>query len=266
MYRTTVVNLTPDASHAQPDGGPRYLAELSRREVGVLLEKFREIDESENAKADPEIVLETRRQKHIVRTAQGRLHLYDARDPLSPAHVLTVEEVLSEIDGSALAARTRAPFPLPEATPATPVTSVPVSRPPSAAALRPPQRITLGLVALASAGYLIFGLFFGDADSPADGFIPVTDELAGGRFRAELSGVYMTGPRPGDHGIALTTDGNLKLFQNNAQGAPSLIRDTYRIGHVGTQLSARGTETKVTLRFEGSTRLTSGGETYLRLP
>ncbi len=266
MFRTTLVNLAPDGSHAQPETGPRYLGELSRQAVGVLLDRFCTLDEAENAKADPEILVETRRLKHVVRTAQGRLHLYDARDPLAPAHVLTVEEVLAEIDGSALAMRTRSPFTPPAEDLIAPVEVAPVSRTPSAEVLRPSNRVALATVALSSASYLIFCLFFADAGQSVDGFVPVADEPTSESFRTELSGVYMTGPQPGDHGIALTADGNLKLFQNNAQGAPSLIRDTYRIGHVGSQISARGTETKVTLRFDGKTRLTSGGETYHRLP
>ena len=76
----------------------------------------------------------------------------------------------------------------------------------------------------------------------------------------------MTGTNPGAHGVALAADGKLKLFQNNDEGAPSLIRDTYRVGKLGTQIAVRGTSSKVTLRFASAGLLTTGGETYRRVP
>ncbi len=264
MFRTTLVNLSTDATQASPDFGPRSLGTQSRDEVRALLEQFRLLNAADNAKADPEIILETRRQKHLVRTGQNRLHLYDPRDALAPALVLSVDEIIAELDGTAAAARTRAPFVAPAA--AVDEGTTPVRLPPPRTALRSSHRLALGLMAACSAGYLVFALGFADPDSPADEFQLLADEPSSERARTELSGVYMTGPNPGAHGVALASDGNIKLFQNNDDGAPSLIRDTYRVGKLGTQLAVRGTSTNVTLRFEGTALLTTGGETYHRLP
>ena len=264
MFRTTLVNLSADATQASPDFGPRSLGTKSRDEVRALLEQFRALDAVANAKADPEILLETRREKHLVRTGQNRLYLYDPRDALAPALVLSVDEIIAELDGTAAAARTRAPFVPPAAVVDEGYT--PVRLPPPRTTLRPPHRLALGLIAACSAGYLVFALGFSGAESPADEFQLLADEPSSERARAELSGVYMTGTNSGARGVALAADGNLKLFQNNDDGAPSLIRDTYRVGKLGTQFAVRGTSTKVTLRFENAAQLTTGGETYHRLP
>jgi hypothetical protein len=264
MFRTTLVNLSPDATQASPDFGPRSLGTQSRDEVRALLEQFRTLDAVANAKADPEILLETRREKHLIRTGQNRLYLYDPRDALAPALVLSVDEIIAELDGTAAAARTRAPF-VAAAAPAD-EGPTPVRLPPPRTTLRSFHRLALGLIAVCSASYLVFALSFTDADSPPDEFQLLADEASSERARTELSGVYMTGTNPGAHGVALAADGKLKLFQNNDEGAPSLIRDTYRVGKLGTQIAVRGTSTKVTLRFESAGLLTTGGETYRRVP
>ena len=264
MFRTTLVNLAPDAAVTKPEAGPSYLGELSHETMGKLLETFRTLDEAEVAKAEPEIIIETRRQKHIVRTSQGRLHLYDARDPLAPAHTLNVSQLLAEIDGSAHAARSLPPFQYADKTPPLPAVAAKTTRA-AAGLLRPWQRIALGAVSLGLAVYVGSALLASRAISTDDGFEAVTDTRAGEGFRNQVAGVYMTGQQPGDHGIALTADGHLKLFQLNAQGTPSLLRDTYRIGHLGGQLAALGTETKVILRFKDPGQLTNGGEKYRRI-
>lgn len=111
MLNVTLVRLAPDARSADIAFGQAGVVELSTEEFTERLEAFRELDPLQNAHADPEIRVQSGGQKYVVRTGQGMLFLYNVRDHTQPAQVLTTAEVLAELDGSANAARTAAPFP-----------------------------------------------------------------------------------------------------------------------------------------------------------
>ena len=82
----------------------------------------------------------------------------------------------------------------------------------------------------------------------------------------ELAGVFMTGPQPGDKGIAVNADGNLRIFMVNAKSAPSSVQDAYRVGRIDGQLAlAHSQPGGPILVATGNTSLSYCGETYTRL-
>lgn len=110
MIRITISNLARDAGSASADLGRRSLGELSNDATSAFLERFRTLDPVENLAAEPEIVLETRLKKFVVRTIQPRLYLYNLHQIDEPALKLSAEQIIVEVDGTAAAARTRGPF------------------------------------------------------------------------------------------------------------------------------------------------------------
>jgi hypothetical protein len=265
MFRTTLVNLSPDAACTDTASGRNYLGELFDHEVIALLTNFQALDSIQNIECDPEIILEMRRSKHVVRTGQSRLYLYDGRDLLAPALVLTPEEIIAEIDGSAAASRTRAPFPLPPVDSPTDENLFQPSLPPPTSPLRGIHRATLATVALGLAGYLAYPAMSAES-VPSTGQPEIlTDVQQVEAERTRWAGVYMAGTQPGQHGISLAADGTMKLFELNAQGAPHLLQDTFRPSLIDGKLCAMGRQTNEPIYFVGPGTLRFGGETFLKI-
>lgn len=264
MLRTTLVNCDPDAALVSSDLGKRCLGDLEPFAVVILLEKFAAIDPVLNAVVDPEVVIETTRHKFIVRTGQGRLFLYDLRNALEPAIVLTPEEVVAELDGSAARARSRVRIIRPVETREEPEPVAPQSLP--LAGLRPPHRLALLSTALCLTIYLVNPHLTAEAAAPLPEFMPAASGKPTEVLCAEIAGVYLTGSTPGHHGIALRPDGTMKLFQINASGTPSSFNDTYRVGDIGGQVCVLGAAPNRLIRRIAKDSLSYGGETYQRLP
>ena len=268
MIRCTLHNLENCATRTSDAPRTYHAGALPPDTVITLLDQFSRLDALENAKSEPEIVLETRRFKFVVRTGQGRLHLYDPRNPLEPAVVLTAAEVVAELDGTADAARSaslsRPPIPIAE-PPEAEIMYVP--KPPAAlAVLRLWHRLAFASVAFVCLAYLGYPLVNADrAPTSNVGMEPITDEAEITRHRGELAGVYMAGSQPGDHGIALSADGNLLLFQLNSNSPPSRLQDTFRFGQVGHTLCVLGSQPETVIQVSGKLRLTFAGESYERL-
>ena len=264
MLRTTLVNCDPDAALASADLGKRCLGNLEPFAVVILLEKFAAIDPVLNAVVDPEVVIETARRKYIVRTGQGRLFLYDLRNALEPAIVLTPEEVVAELDGSAERARSRVRIFRPIAAKAEPESVAPQPEP--LAGLRPPHRLSLLCTALCLTIYLVNPHLTAEAAAPLPEFVPAASGKPTEVLCGEIAGVYLTGATPGHHGIALRPDGTMKLFQINPSGNPSHFNDTYRVGHIAGKVCVLGAAPNRLIRQITKGSLSYGGETYQRLP
>ncbi len=264
MFRTTVVNFDPNTAQASPDFGSQEVGELTADELRELLEIFRGLDPIQNVEADPEVHIEARRYKYVVRTGQNRLMLSDPRKVLEPALVLGAEAIIAELDGSAAAARTRAPFVIPPTVPTEPVLhSTAVATVP---ALRVAHRIALALAACLLAGYLAYPTLSAETAAPPPYFTPFNDAKQEDAQRETISGVYMTGAQAGQTGIALTADGSLRLFQINTQGTPSLIQDSYRLGRIGNVVYILSNQPGGPIRVNEGNTLTFCGEIYTRLP
>jgi hypothetical protein len=264
MFRTTAVNFDPNTAQANAEFGAQEVGELSSAELRELLETFRGIDPIQNVEADPEVHIEARRARYVVRTGQNRLLFSDPRKMLEPALVLSPEAIIAELDGSAAAARTRGPFVLPPPVPTEPVLQK--ASVPTVSALRLPHRIACAVAAVLLAGYIAYPTLSAETVPPPPHFTPFTDAAQEEAQRALVAGVYMTGPQPGQYGIALGADGSLRLFQVNAQVSPSLIQDSYRLGRIGTTLYVLSGQPGGPIRVNEGNTLTFCGEIYQRIP
>jgi len=268
MFHVTVVNLSRTARTPIEGGGPTDLGNLSASELIALLEGFIEIDPVENMKAEPEVRVQNRRNRFIVRTGQRKLFLQDARNLAEPAYVLTASEIIAELDGSAEAKRTAAPFPAARQAeePATSGdTGSGIALPP-----RPPERepafpwIPLLLVLLLG-GYIGYTPWTGRTGGAAPALAPLTtaERLA---EDAALTGVYLTGPEPGQHGLVILGDGKLKLFRVNAQAAPGVVYGTYQIGRLDGKLCLATDQPGRLIKVIDRQSLEYSGESYQRIP
>jgi hypothetical protein len=244
------MTVTPTADIGLHDCGT-----MTAEELQELLMRFCQVDSAENARADPEIRVEIKGARHIFQTGTGKLHLYDARDRMAPAHVLTPEAAIAELS------RPPPPkAPRPEASGAIPdaVVYVPPPLP------RPSRRVPILLVTLA---LLLGGLAAVWITAPKSESVVATAvadaELTDAR-RAVI-GVYMTSGAPRRHGIAIADDGNVKLFRDNPVAAPSVVRDTCLPAQQGTQRVLLVERLGTVIEVVDNNTLRYGGDTFRRL-
>ena len=259
MYNVILVNLAPDARSFAA------LSHLERRDVGpedllVLLRNFCDVDPIENTTADAEIRVQVRRESYLLRTEQKKLILYDALRRDLPAQIFTVEEVMAELDGTATATRTQS---IREARAEAEPVVVP-ERAPSAA----PSK--LRLIALAATAVILLAAIitlagpFG-ADGHPPGFVRVEPAERAG-LEAKLTGVYLTGNEPGQHGIVVTGPGELKLFELGTVEAPRVVYVSYQLGRVDAKLCLATDQPGGLIEVLADGNLAYGGESYQRIP
>ena len=265
MFRVTLRHLDRTATHASADYGECELGLVAPEEFAALLETFRALDAIENNNTEPEILIEHRGARNIVRTAGRRLLLSNPRRPDEPALALSPEEIVAELDGSASAARraatlaftaTLAPFPVAEEEPAY----VPPPRPVEK------NSWAMVAVAVAMAAAVTFQLISAHEAAPAHAPAWLTAADGVEARQAALTGVFLTGPKPGEHGIVVGADGGLKIFQLNFATAPSVVNDTYRLGRVGEKLVLATTQPGGAITVADKNTLAYCGEIYRRLP
>ncbi len=268
MFQVTLHNLSRDARTPVEGAGRVDLGTLTAPALTEILAAFVAIDPVENVKADPEIRVQARRDRFVIRTGEKKLFLQDARNLSEPAYVLSVGEIIAELDGSAAARRTTPPIPfirntdfdrpadlIAESTPAVSVTTG-----------RAAPSTPWGLVILVSllAGYIVYSTWTNRGSPPP----PLTALTAAERMAEDgaLTGVYMTGSEPGHHGIIILGDGKLKLFQVNSLAAPSVVHGTYRLGRLDSVVCLRTDQPGGLIKVTGRESLTYCGETYAKIP
>ncbi|MES1194258.1 MAG: hypothetical protein ABUL65_00095, partial [Opitutus sp.] len=224
MYNVILVNLAPDARSFAA------MSHLERHDVGTedlvgLLRNFCEVDPVENTTADAEIRVLARRESYLLRTEQKKLILYDTRRRDIPAQILTVEEAMAELDGTASAQRIQAILEKrAEVAPAAGNEVLLERAPPAAPSM--PRMIALAAVAVGLLAAIIFlAAPFGHNNRPA-GFV-LADKAERAGLEARLIGVYMTGSEPGQHGIVVTGPRELKLFEMGTVEAPRVVYANY---------------------------------------
>ena len=121
-----------------------------------------------------------------------------------------------------------------------------------------------------TAGLLLGAIIWLAASSPADGapagFTAVeSGERAG--LETSLTGVYLTGSEPGQHGIVLGgTGGELKLFELGVVEAPRVIYVSYELGRVEAKLCLATNQPGGLIEVQANGNLLYGGEVYQRIP
>lgn len=263
VYHVILINLAPDARSFAA------LSHIERREVGteeleLLLRNFCEVDPMENTSADAEIRVQVRRESYLLRTEQKKLILYDVHRRDLPAQVFSVEEVMAELDGSASATRTKSIMEArAEAGPAAGALLVP--EPPPPAASRPLLLLALGATAVALLAAIVYLAGpYGDDGRPA-GFVRVvsTERV---ELEAKLTGVYLTGNEPGQHGIVVTGPGALKLFELGTVAAPRVVYVSYQPGRMDGKLYLATDQPGGLIEILADGNLAYGGEAYQRIP
>lgn len=240
---------------------------LSGDEMRALLATFQTLDSLQNLKADPEIRVQARRDRFVVRTGQNKFFLQDVRNMSEPAYVLTLDEVMAEFDGSAAAKRailSPSAEPLSGRIGGDTVPPMPVET--AALSVESPRRPwALLAVVLLLGGYIGYAEWSASrgGDEPAVVPLTKTERLA---EDAALTGVYTTGSEPGQHGIVILGDGKLKLFQNNAQAAPGVVYGSYQWGRVAAQLCLVTDQPGGLIKVVGREAVEFCGEIYKRVP
>ena len=261
MYNVTLVNLDADARSAAVVWEKIERPEVPDEELRRLLQNFCEVDAVENAAADPEIRVQVRQEKYLIRTGQGKLVLYDVLKRDLPARSLAVAEVMAELDGSAIAALTIPPMVPVEAglgVDLEPAAAAPTAR------SSPLRLIALAAVACALAGgHILLRPSSGAEAAPVALNRMDTAEAAG--VQATLAGVYMTGTQPGQHGIVLTATGELRLFELAAVDAPRVIHATGDLGRVGPTLCLATDQPAGLIMIPDPETMVYCGETYKRI-
>jgi hypothetical protein len=264
MYKVTLINLVADARSVTAEPSQIQRADVADGELRQLLENFCEIDAVENATADPEIRVQVRAESYLLRTGQKRLVLYDVQNRDLPGHSCTVAEAMTELDGSAAVQRLQATFAA-AVSARQAAAAAPSATPPPPARPRGPRLLALTGVTCGLAVALAVLRWPADGDEGLAPFRPVAPAESDG-IRAALAGVYLTGVQPGQHGLALTTAGDLKLFELRAVEAPRVVHAAYRLGRVGPALCLATDQPGGRIVQTSPDTLVYCGETYRRVP
>jgi hypothetical protein len=263
MYDVSLINLTADARSAADSLVNIERSGLTGEELKILLQSFSEVDAVENAVAAPEIRVKVRGESYLIRTGQKKLMLYDVLHRELPALVLTLEEALAELDGSASATRNAsAPRPPGAEFGESPAPPLPVH--PVETAHRP-RVITMAAVVFILFGAMIYLQRENGAVAAPASFHPVPpDESAA--LQSSLTGVYMTGNQPGHHGIVFINAREIKLFELSGATAPRVVYASGELGRVGSQLALATDQPGGLIEVSDHDTLVYCGEAYRRIP
>lgn len=264
MYNVTLIRLSSDAQLVDPEAEDGRMVYCSAVELSSLLEAFSQIDSVLNASYDPEIRINRGRDRYIIRTGQGRLMLYDGRDKLKPALVVTIAGILAELDGSGSAADHPPADSAPGVVSITHVTGPAAPRPRATSALsRRMQLVIMALLAIGLGGG-IAALRISRARMSPDPEVAPLPAAEQATTAQSVEGVYVTGSEPGSRGIVVGADGAIRIFQLNARTPPSMVTDTWRAGRRDNQLVLVLAELQTTVEIVSRDRISYCGETYRR--
>ena len=262
MYDVSLTNLAADAHAAAAAFGRIERPGLTEPEVKVLLGSFCAIDPVENAVTAPEIRIKVRSERYLISLGQKMLLLYDTAHREQPALVLTLEGIMAELNGSAQAARDAS-------TRRHEVTAreaaAPTSLPPPGGAARKLRLMTLGAAVLVLLG-AVTSLQFGSREARRPAAFHVLKPAEAAAVSLALTGVYLTGNQPGQHGIAFLTAGEFKLIELTALTAPHVVRASGQLGRVGSQLVLATDQPGGLVEISGHGTLVYCGEVYRRVP
>jgi len=265
MYTVTLIHLSEDARSAGADLERIVRPDMSHEGLLRTLENFCTIDPLENARTDPEIRVQVRQESYLLHTANRKLLLYDVHNRNLAGFPMTVPEAIAEIDGTAMTARYTTVLKSSLARPPAPAQEAPPPAAPPAGRLNLPRLIVLACTACALGGALVHLRLPSGTDGPPAAFHRVRSSEAAG-LQAALVGVYMTGTKPGEHGMVLTATGELRLFELRGAEPPRVVRATARLGRVGKTLCLATDQPGGLVEITDPGTFVYCGDAYRRIP
>lgn len=232
MFKVTTINLSPDTLSSVPGDVATDLGELSSEEFSALLERFRNLDPVQNNEANPHILVTARAGKFIVRTGQGKLHLYDARDTTVPYLELTPEKIVADLDEAPTA-------PIQPEVPSDGAAKQAVSTPSRGIAL------AILIAGLSLNGYTLYSVVYTESVEEKPAVTLLTDHAEIAKRQSDLAGTYATGDQPGDRAIVVTADGKVKFIEVGPRSNFGESADTYRPGRHESKLCLATAESGV---------------------
>jgi len=233
MFTVTAVNLSSDTTRADPTFGPVELGVLTPAEFTALLARFAHLDSVQNHEADPHLLVTAAAGRFQIRTGQGRLLVYNARDTTEPYSELTAAEIVAQLDRPL----TTPPFKFSASAPAAP--AAPQAAPHSAIAF------AILVAGLALNAYTLYSVFYTESVHTPPAVILLTEPAELAARSREVVGHYATGTQPGDRVITVTADGKVSFFELGARDGFTNGTDTYRLGRHDKKLCLLTTENGV---------------------
>jgi hypothetical protein len=221
MFQVATISLSADARQANAALGTTPLGEVSRADLFALLERFRQIDAVQNIEAEPHFSINAPAGKFLVRTGQGKLFLYNARDSSAPYAELTTAEIITQLETSS---SSRAPF------------SEHIPSPPASPPRAPHRGIAAAILVTGFAlnGYTLYSVFYVEEVNSRPDVTLITDAAELKMRRHDVVGVFATGGKPGDRTIEISPDGRVKFSELGLRTGAAETTDTYRVGrHAG---------------------------------
>ncbi len=216
MFSVTTVNLSSDTAVADATLGPSDLGVLSTEEFAALVERFSRIHAAQNIEADPHLLVTAPAGRFLIRTGQGKLFLYNARDTTQPYSEHSPAEIVAQLDRQL----TTPPFAFTEAI---------AAEQPKAA---PHYGIAFAilLAGLALNAYTLYSVFYTESVNEAPVVVLLTEPAEFASRSREVIGSYATGSQPGDRVITVTADGKIKFFEIGTKAGPTNNTDTFKLG------------------------------------
>ena len=217
MVKVTTFRLSADLTAAAPGYDAIELGALDATQLVELLARFTTLDSVQNAEADPHLVLATPAGSFLVRTGQGRLYLYNARDTTEPYVELTPGEIVAHLDRLAPTGTSPATATAPE---------------PAVVPAAPNRGIAVAILAagLALNGYTLYSVFYTESVHETITVTLLTDPAELAAQRQQVTGTYATGDRPGDRVIQVGADGRVAFSEIGAARSVNNGTDHYRLG------------------------------------
>jgi hypothetical protein len=257
--KVSTINLSPKLDEISPEHGTINRGEMSSDSLATLLKEFAGIDPALNHEHDPRIMVQTRSANHAIRTGQGRLQLYNARDNTQPGVELSLPRLIVAIEQGTAA--------VVEPDPVEPAMNRPA---PLRRNYQGPFAAMLLLLGLALNAWGVHLYLNRDPAPPSAAYTAITDEAKLTLIRRKLSGIYATGDESGSRVITLPRDGSItfQLLYRDTDGTIKTAAgttETCRVGerpngaiclvtHPGQQIS---------IGVDGS--LHHSGDTYRRI-
>ncbi len=216
MFTVTTVNLSSDTAVADAAFGPSDLGALSTEEFVALAERFSRIHAAQNLEADPHLLVTAPAGRFLIRTGQGKLFLYNARDTTQPYSEHLPAEIVALLDRQL----TTPPFAFTEA--------VAAAQPKAA----PHYGIAFAILVagLALNAYTLYSVFYTESVNETPVVVLLVDPAELTSRGREVVGSYATGSQPGDRVITVTADGKIKFFEIGSKDGFTNNTDTFKLG------------------------------------